>query len=614
MEKIVVVGYGQLTQFIQSINYSPPEFVDLTLISCGLHETVQKVLKLEREDHIDVFVSAGANARLLSKSLKTTLVEVRVTGLDILHALRKAGTATDKVGILTFDEKMPGLDEILDILTIQVEQATYDQQNDIEIAISKLLNMGINTIVGSSYVVEKVELMGARGVLLYSPTSIIMALDSAVQIALSKRIEKKRVQELNAILKFAYGGIIAVDENGIISVFNHRAERITGFFRDDMIGKNIVQIFPKAKWNLSHQNRGPELNRLQHLGKTKVSTNLVPIFVGGSYAGSVLTLQDIPSIQAAEKAIRVDLSTRGFTVSVNFDDIICTNKKMIVLKEIGCYYAKSNSTVLITGETGTGKELFAKSIHSASSRSRAPFMAINCAAFPESLLESELFGYEAGAFTGARKGGKLGLFEIADGGTVFLDEIADMPLHLQTRLLRVLEDRKVIPVGGVAFRNIDIRVVVATNRNLWKMVIEDKFREDLYYRINVLNMHIPPLRERKEDIPSLVKKFLQEFSPNLPNQVVQKVCKYHKNLEYSWMGNVRELRHLIERFCVLYPAKRNLSEALRLSSTFEQVTKSRQDEKIAEVLEKVAGNKSKAAEKLGISRTTLWRRQKKMVS
>lgn len=607
MEKIVAIGYGELTKTINRINYVFPDSVEFIPLNCRIHESVKKALELEREGNVDVFVSAGANARLLSKKVKTMLVEVKVTGLDILHALRKAGDISEEVGVLTYDEKIPGLDDIRDILTINFYQMIYDENTDVEVAVGRMFERNISTIVGSSLVIETVERMGGRGVLVYSPNSIRMALDSALQIALSKQLEKKRLKELDTILNFAHGGIIATDEKGIIRVFNPSAVRITNFNREMVIGKHLRKVFPGAKWNLSHRNQKPELNKLRYLGERRVSTNLVPIIVDGSYTGLVVTLEDIASIQAAEKTIRQDIYSRGFTTNVNFDDIVGNSNKMVALKDIANHYAKTDSTVLITGETGTGKEPFAKSIHSTSKRSTRPFVAINCAAFHENLLESELFGYEKGAFTGARKGGKLGLFELSDGGTVFLDEIAEMPLLLQTRLLRILEDRKVMPVGGVAFRAIDIRVVAATNKNLWDMVKENKFREDLYYRINVLNLHIPPLRERKEDIPDLVKCFLQEFYPSIPNKITNKLCKYHTEFKYDWPGNIRELRHSIERFSALYSARKNFSDVIRIISNIQKTKKPQINKNIEDALYETEGNKSKAAKKLGISRTTLWR-------
>ncbi len=295
-------------------------------------------------------------------------------------------------------------------------------------------------------------------------------------------------------------------------------------------------------------------------------------------------------------------------------------------------YAEVDSTVLIMGETGTGKELFAQSIHNYSLRADKPFVAVNCAALPENLLESELFGYVEGAFTGARKGGKTGLFELAHGGTVFLDEISEMTPNLQARFLRVLQEKEVVRIGDDKIIPVDVRVIAATNRDLYEYVDEGKFREDLFYRLCVLRLDIPPLRERKDDIYELVLFFLElksktlnKKTPKLSQNIIEKL------VNYDWPGNVRQLENLIERCIVISNEKEIndeiLSEALFITPSYKpikdknisesannsiDVLKNIENDTIKKVLQETNGNKKLAAEKLGISVTTLWRRLKKM--
>ena len=256
----------------------------------------------------------------------------------------------------------------------------------------------------------------------------------------------------------------------------------------------------------------------------------------GKEIGFYFCIQEITYIKKLEQNLSKMLRDKGQIARYTFDDIKTNSVNMENTKNLAKKIAKSDYTVLITGESGTGKELFAQSIHNESDRRNQPFIAINCAAMPENLLESELFGYEEGAFTGALKGGKKGLFEQAHNGTVFLDEIGDMPMYLQIKLLRVLQENQVMRVGGQSIIDIDVRVIAATNRDLPKMIKEEKFRSDLYYRINVLPIHIPPLRERKDDINMMLKYFIERDI-----SISEKVKSIINS--YNWPGNIRELRN-----------------------------------------------------------------------
>ncbi|MDM8127836.1 sigma 54-interacting transcriptional regulator, partial [Paraclostridium benzoelyticum] len=256
----------------------------------------------------------------------------------------------------------------------------------------------------------------------------------------------------------------------------------------------------------------------------------------GKVTGSYYCIQEITYIKKLEQNLSKKLRDKGQVARYNFNDIKTESIKMKKSKDLGKKISKSDYTVLITGESGTGKELMAQSIHNESLRSKQPFIAINCAAMPENLLESELFGYEEGAFTGALKGGKKGLFEQAHNGTIFLDEIGDMPIYLQTKLLRVLQENQVMRVGGESVIDIDVRVIAATNKNLLEMIRQEKFRADLYYRINVLPINIPSLRERKEDISMMLNYFMKK-KRNISDEAKEILNKY------SWPGNIRELKN-----------------------------------------------------------------------
>ena len=238
--------------------------------------------------------------------------------------------------------------------------------------------------------------------------------------------------------------------------------------------------------------------------------------IKGYSHGAVATFQPIGAIQASEQKIRLTSHKRGLIAKNTLADIAGESDPIVQAKEQAKLYAQSDSTVIIVGETGTGKEIFAQAIHNASPRARGPFVAINCAALPENLLESELFGYEGGAFTGARKEGKPGLFELAHGGTIFLDEIGEMSLAVQARLLRILEEREVMRLGGDRVIPVDVRVIAATNKDLFHKVTQKSFRQDLFYRLCVLQLRLPPLRERLEDIPHLLERFFKSWTAACP--------------------------------------------------------------------------------------------------
>ena len=287
-------------------------------------------------------------------------------------------------------------------------------------------------------------------------------------------------------------------------------------------------------------------------------------------------------------------------------------------------FAVVDSNVLITGETGTGKEMIAQGLHNLSRRAKGPFVAFNCAAVPENLLESELFGYEEGAFTGARRGGKVGLIELAHGGTLFMDEIGEMPLPLQARILRVIQEKEVMRIGGERIIPVDLRLLSATNENLSQLIEQRKFRKDLYYRINVLRLHIPPLRDRPEDIPLLVKHILKRHQAMNP-AVTEIGAKAMKRLcQQEWPGNVRELESTLERALLLAKGpvlqEADILDALYLqtspglpleSGLSEDTLLNVEKATIERVLQEEKFNYSRAAARLGINRTTLWRKRNK---
>ncbi len=420
-------------------------------------------------------------------------------------------------------------------------------------------------------------------------------------------------------------GIIAVDANAVISHVNRAAERFLDVQGDYLIGKPVQQVFPESTLPTILKKRtavtGKEVVYKTGQSEIKINYSAYPIIIDDRVTGAVKTFKDSKTIArfAGSMASRHEFLT--------FEDIKGEGKAIKNLIAQARVVASGRSTVLLQGESGTGKELFARAIYQASPYSSGPFQVINCSAIPESLLESELFGYEEGAFTGARKGGKPGKFELADGGTLFLDEIGDMPLFLQAKLLRVLESSTLERVGGTREYRFNIRFIAATNQDLDLMVSQGRFREDLYYRLKVIPLSVPSLRERQEDIISLSKLFLEKYSflmgktINALNDDFQEIL-----LSYRWPGNVRELENVIEYAVNFEQAEslhkeslpqwlhNKLQSALRSEEKLKSKSTEWEYELIGKMIEEHGTSleaKKKIAATLGISLTTLYRKLKK---
>ena len=448
----------------------------------------------------------------------------------------------------------------------------------------------------------------------------------AAKVAESEAVDRltRLSNELTTILETIHEGALAIDGQGVVTHCNTTAEKLLKVKKDKIIGKNLAAFWvdTPALDVLKTGTEYIEKEEIYQIGKRQAMHFIVsvrPIPGAGSPEGAVISFRDI----AEARRLINDLS--AMTMEYTFDDIIGESRVIKQVKEQAVKVAGGNSTVLITGESGTGKEIFARAIHAASPRSKGPFISINCGAIPETLLESELFGYEGGAFTGARKEGKAGKFELADGGTIFLDEIGEMPLHLQVKLLHVLQDREVERVGGSKKIQVDVRIIAASNRDLETMMHEGNFRKDLYFRLSVIPLHIPPLKERREDIPALIELCLKKYSPMLNKHNLSMDNEAMKCLiNYQWPGNVRELENAIEYaanmavddFISLHnlpPRIResNLQAAPQTETPLKDQIRIYERKILQDYLDRYGSTfegKNKIADKLEISRATLYRK------
>jgi propionate catabolism operon transcriptional regulator len=518
---IWTVSVSRLYDLFRDITLEYDNLATIEPINLGFDEAARHIRERMATERCDAVIAAGSNAAYLKGRLSVPVVIAKFSGFDVMQALARARRVSDRIGVITYQERLPELAEFAGTFGFDVAQRTYATEEDARAQINDLKAAGIKAIVGAGLITDLAEEAGLTGVFVYSAASIRHAFDDALEMARLTQLESNRARTRGAVVT--------------------------------------------------------DTLRARH------------------------GLNDLRGESAAMETLR----------------------QSVVL------YAKSPATVLIQGETGTGKELVAQAIHRESPRSlgqNRPFVAVNCGAIAESLLESELFGHEEGAFTGARRGGHAGLFEAANRGTLFLDEIGEMPLTLQTRLLRVLEEREVVRVGGTRPIPVNVRIVSATHCDLEQRVREGRFRADLFYRLAVLRLSMPPLRARPDDVMTLA-----EWS--LKNALASLGARPHPNLHaemnacapllrrYDWPGNVRELRNLTERLALFLAAEplQALTPAFVLGLAPELGTTTNDVEPAApriparvesatEVLARFGGRRDAAADHLGISRTTLWRR------
>ncbi|AOM81824.1 sigma-54 interaction domain-containing protein [Salisediminibacterium beveridgei] len=362
------------------------------------------------------------------------------------------------------------------------------------------------------------------------------------RIALMSQESKRMAEHLQEVVNGVHDGILAVNADGVVTVFNGILEQILQVDGRRAIGRSLTDIIldPELQAFVQGTKGDQPASRFFTVEETDVMVHAMHIDVNDT---TVVTFKNVGEALEIERRRQRDLKKKGHYAKFTFQDIVGKHPALLETKSIAKKLAKSDLTILIQGESGTGKELFASSMHHESPRKDGPFLAVNFSALPEDLVESELFGYDEGAFTGARKGGKKGLFEQADGGTIFLDEIGDISLKVQARLLRVLQEKELLRVGGAEIIPVDVRVIAATNKDLLKLMDEKMFREDLYHRLKVLFLHLPELRNRKEDLAELVQYFIHQSGRGdrqIPDEVI------HKLAGYDWFGNIRELKNTID--------------------------------------------------------------------
>lgn len=439
----------------------------------------------------------------------------------------------------------------------------------------------------------------------------------------------KITEWVKIILDSLYDGILIIDSEGIVRYINPAYTRITKVKEEDIIGKKLSDVRKGSYLTEVIKSGKLQLNVHRKMDEVEYIVNMVPIYgKKNKVLGGISLLNELNDVyKLTEKLNLSKIIIQNLKEHVkslgsgkyNFDDIIAVDKKSVEIKEFAKRIALTDSNVLITGESGTGKELYASAIHNFSLRKDFPFIPVNCASFEKSLIESELFGYEEGTFTGAKKNGKTGLFQLANGGVLFLDEIGELEYGLQGKLLRVLQEKSIRKIGGSKEIPIDVRLICATNKDLFKLMEEGKFRRDLYYRIAIIPLTIPPLRERKDDIPALANKFISDLSQKYKKDMFLSQEAIQLLKEYEWCGNIRELKNIIEftfnmreervilKEYLPIKVEENIldSEIIELNEYINKVEKEYINKAIAKYGDSVEGKK-KAAKALGISLATFY--------
>ncbi|MGN1164033.1 MAG: sigma 54-interacting transcriptional regulator, partial [Candidatus Ornithospirochaeta sp.] len=554
---------------------------------------------------------------LSKKYPETTVIDIKMDAFDVSSALlevKKKYGGDQKVGLVLPSSSICSDSMLSELSGISILMKEVEDESEMERTIVEMRNDGCTVFIGGLTLMQICRQKGYEHVHIKTgPSAVESSIKEALNAARILDRERKRMGLLSSLVDNTPDSILIIDEDGLVSAANHAACAFFG--RDSLMGMDAKTLFPMELYKVTE-----DVEVVQNIGDRMVLITEHPVKIEGEKRATYVSMRLAEDIWRTEKKVRTKLQAKGLTAKYSFSDIVAEDVVMRQLIAKALRYAQVEGNVLLTGETGTGKELFVQSMHNASPRRDKPFVAVNCAAFSEQLLESELFGYTDGAFTGAAKGGKTGLFELAQGGTIFLDEIGEMPIRFQAKLLRVIQEKEIRKVGGDEFIPVDVRIMSATNQNIPDLIEKGLFRRDLYYRINLLALHIPPLRDRKDDIPLIFRRFVEKKSRSLnivPPLVSEDALESLK--KYSWPGNIRELRNVAERAVIFSSSKSiTLSTIMEIDMDMggiEEKTEKEKKDSPGELYRKYVESGMTLADfasSVGVSRTTLWRKFKSL--
>ena len=629
---IFYAPYPQIVPLIKQVFQERPDCNELE------YEIVQDFYNNPLQDlNADVVIARGFSA-LTMKQRGYICAELKVGGYDVIAAVLKARRmcpGLSHIAVIGAFNMIYGIESIRDAFP-DMKLSTYPVNSEplLADAIRQAISDGCDALVGNYTGVELAKKSGLPAVMIESGQEAINnAIDEAKSAAEIDLREKMRSAQMANIMNYSFQGILSTDQDGIITFANKYCYSILDSGHALLTGRSILDFFPNLPVEEVTRNGKKLLSELHIYASYHLMVNCVPAPDNNGNSGCVLTFQDTSRIQADELQVRKKLRHSSFQAKYQFSNILHKSRIMDSVISDAMTYSYSDSNILIYGETGTGKELFAQSIHNSSPRKNHPFVAINCSALPENLLESELFGYVEGAFTGASKGGKMGFFELAHKGTIFLDEIGDVSPNLQSRLLRVLQEREVVRLGSDTVIPVDVRVISATNKNLKEEVANGRFRQDLLYRLDVLELNLPPLRNRDQDALFLLSQLIS-YEHERTGCILTGLSEEGASLitQYPWPGNIREMRNFCQRLSILTPNPlatpadilKVLPDAAAATTPNEPKKTDRstpgdapvyslydEREEILKALYTFHNSRTKTAEFLGIDKSTLWRKMKK---
>ena len=632
----------------------------IDILNLDLMENQGRILV---EKGAQAIIGRGGGYSLVIDTVNVPVIPMNMKSTDLLRAIEIAKKYSKKVVLILGDNEV-SFDYVgwRNVISTEITEEWFESKYEIRSKVVKYIDQKDEVvIVGGGLACSFARQYGIDSVFATaSDESIREAVEYCKKLLDTLGEEKFNNEVLRNILDGIKDGVIAIDSNGSIILYNESAKNMLKVERKCALNKYILDVFPKMEWMLDclHEKEDVEDRKIRNINNLIVNTRTTLIKVDNSTYGVLGIIQDITKLQNLERKIRFDLNQKGLYARYTFDDFLFKDKLTKEFIEEAKKIGKSDYTTLLYGESGSGKEIIAHSIHNISKRKDRPFVAINCATIAENLLESELFGYEEGAFTGARKGGKRGLFELAHGGTLFLDEINSLSFNIQTKLLRVIEERQIMRIGSDYIIPLDIRIIAATNESLTEKIVMGTFRADLFYRLSSLEINIPPLRDRREDIIPLFNNFVNEVLKDdglnginsIDENFVLTKDEMDKLYNYSWPGNVRELKTIAQKYVVTgkiklrqdrdFKTKKLLpnsevdkfnsettasvevqDESINISKIndgkisidIKEVNKY-VEEKIISMLFAQGLSKNEVAQVLGISRTSLWKKYNKYLN
>ncbi|MFZ5631515.1 MAG: sigma 54-interacting transcriptional regulator [Bacillota bacterium] len=634
MSKIAILSpFSEFTKMLRNICLDNDQDI-IEVVEAYGSEALHTAQKLENAGFEAIIARRFTAAHLKENKLPIPIIDLRINELDLLQKMHQiVSMGFKKIGCLFYSEELMDYDfeAFEEILGIKILPLPYHLPgDDIEDQVQRAIKNEVDFVLTTGIcIARKCVSNGLRVEVVYPrKSSVITGIQRARETIAANKQYLDYSRQLQTIINSTRDGMLVVDSNLVITMINPVAEKIFNVVAGEIVGKSVNSIHPQLDLSsLVHQHRQEE-DKIVRFDNRQLVIKWAPLNMDNNLVwGTLFIVQDVSEVQRLDQQIRAENIARGLKARFELSHIWGVSQKIQKVKNQARRYAESDSTILITGESGTGKELIAQAIHNSSSRKNGPFVAVNCASLPETLLESELFGYEKGAFTGADKNGKAGLFELAHKGTIFLDEIGDCPVSLQAKLLRVLQEKEVRRIGSEKIIPVDVRVLAATNKDLLTEIKKRNFREDLYYRLNVLSIKVPPLRERKDDIGELSNLFIERCRAGTVKKVppfspvqIRKLSLYH------WPGNIRELENFVERYVLLYRAGDNVDSLIDqfLIESVSQENFRSEDPDVLEIrigtlkemelqifIKMVEGlklDKNKVASLLNISRTTLWKK------